>query len=130
MLASRAASGVARSAVRDVLLGLGYPHAVGDAQLIIAEMVNNAIAVSPPDSTIRIFVGFRPLGLVVAVWDGDSRMPQRRPAAGVTLRTLDLRPENFDRNGGWGLALIEALARRAWLEHAVTGKWVCALLNV
>lgn len=130
VLATRAAAGLARSAVREVLLSLHVPGAVDDAQLIMAELVNNAIAVSPPDATIRLFVGFRAQGLVLAVWDGDQRMPERRPVPELTLETLDLRPENFDRNGGWGLGLIAALSRQTWVEPAEPGKWVCASLDV
>jgi anti-sigma regulatory factor (Ser/Thr protein kinase) len=130
VLASKAAAGLARSGVKGVLLGLGLAGAIDDGCLIMGELVNNAVAVSPNASTIRIFAGLRARGLVVAVWDADQRMPQRRPMVETSLEELDLRPENFDRNGGWGLGIVTALAKECWVERTEPGKWVCASLDV
>ena len=130
MPATKAAAGLARSGVKSVLLELGFAEAVEDGCLIVGELVNNAIAVSSEASIIRVFAGLRPRGLVVAVWDADQRMPRRRPAPQMSLEELDLRPENFDRNGGWGLGIVAALARECWVERTNPGKWGCASLNV
>ncbi|RAY15691.1 hypothetical protein DPM19_07865 [Actinomadura craniellae] len=113
----------------EVLLNIGLPHAVDDGILIMAELVNNAVAVTPPGGIIRLFAGPRMEGIVMAVWDADDRIPKPGPPPAITAESLDLRPENFDRNGGWGLGIVATLARECWIERTRPGKWVCASLD-
>jgi hypothetical protein len=70
-------------------------------------------------------------GVIIAVWDSSVLMPERRPVVELSLDDLDLSPENYDNNGGWGLALVQALS----LSCGVTrdpkgGKWVWARVGV
>lgn len=131
LLATPATVGLVRTYVGAQLEKLGHRDAVPDAQLVAAELVTNAVAVSGWGGTIRVFLGNRPRGLVFGVWDPSPRMPERRPVPEPTLETLDLSPDNFDRNGGWGLTVVAALTRDLWVERSSRGgKWVCAALNV
>lgn len=128
LLATKAAAGLARTYVRQRLVLLGFAGAVDDAVLIAGELVANAVAATPRDATLRIFLGHRPRGLVFGVWDGSAAMPVPRSPGEITLETIDRLP---DEPGGWGLGLVAALARDYWTEPAPQGgKWVCALLDV
>lgn len=131
LLATPAAVGVVRTYVKAQLEKFGYPHAVADAQLVAAELATNALAVSERGGSIRVFLGHRPRGLVLGVWDADPHMPERKPPPRLTPETLDPDPGGFDDNGGWGLMIVEALVRDLWIERpACGGKWVCVALNV
>jgi anti-sigma regulatory factor (Ser/Thr protein kinase) len=131
LLATPAAVGLVRTYVGAQLDKWGYSGAVSDAQLVAAELVTNAVAISGWGGTIRVFLGNRPKGLVFGVWDPSPHMPERKPPPELTLETLDLSPGDFDRNGGWGLTVVEALTRDLWIERpSHGGKWVCAALDV
>lgn len=127
MLATRAASGLARSYIRQHLYQLGLAHAVEDTSLIGTELVSNAIAASAPGSTIRLFIGYRCGKLILAVWDDSPAMPVRKESEPLTPEAVDKLP---DDPGGWGLGLVEALAQGFWTEPAGSGKWVCAALKI
>ncbi|GAA2446807.1 hypothetical protein GCM10010191_74900 [Actinomadura vinacea] len=124
---SNAAAGFARSYVRAELCRLGLASAIEDAILVATELVTNAVNASPPESSIRLSLGWHSRGLVFAVWDGNTTLPVRRDIAPLTPEAVDRLP---DEPGGWGLGLVEALAREAWTEPADPGKWVCASLNI
>ncbi|MGI8336876.1 ATP-binding protein [Actinomadura scrupuli] len=82
MLASPAASGMVRDRFQRCLDGWGLPH-LADRD---------------------------PYGVLVEVWDPGNAMPQARPVTEPTLDDLDLSPENYDANGGWGLPIVVALS--------------------
>jgi hypothetical protein len=68
--------------------------------------------------------------VVVAVWDSSPRMPHIRRPTVLTPDTLDLAPENWDDNGGWGLPIVTALAVDCGCERDPRGgKWVWARLK-
>jgi hypothetical protein len=63
------------------------------------------------------------------VWDGSDRLPQVQPIKEMSADDLDLSPENFDDNGGWGLHIVRATASECGVRKtAPYGKWVWACL--
>jgi hypothetical protein len=49
----------------------------------------------------------------------------------LTPDTLDLREENFDDNGGWGLPIVQMLSADCGVEPTHGGgKWVWANISV
>ena len=101
-----------------------------DAFLVAGELIVNACEATP-DSEIRIRFT-RELGTVTfAVWDASDRMPQVRPVVELQPEDLDLSPEKWDDNGGWGLPLVRALSSTCGVSRtAPRGKWVLARLTV
>lgn len=112
MAASPASVGLAWSLVEQRLLtwGLGA-DARYDAHLILAELIANAIAVTPAAGCVTVYCRRDGAGVVLGVADPDSGIP-RNPPPVVELEPgdLDLCPEHFDDNGGWGLTIVAALA--------------------
>jgi hypothetical protein len=107
-----------------------YADLRADLHLIAAELLTNAIH-ETPERTIRTYcLPDLNAGVIhFAVWDSSARKPEaHRPE--LTLATLDLREENFDNNGGWGLPLVEALAESCGITPAEGGKWVWANIKV
>ncbi|MBA9008007.1 MULTISPECIES: ATP-binding protein [Thermomonospora] len=112
MAASPASVGLAWSLVEQRLLrwGLGE-DARYDARLILAELMANAIAVTPPAGCVTVYCRRDGDGIVLGIADGNPVVPrQPPPVAEVRPEDLDLRPEHFDDNGGWGLTIVTALA--------------------
>jgi hypothetical protein len=112
------------------LTGERYADLRADLHLIAAELLTNAVQ-ETPDQSIRTYcVPAFDAGVIhFAVWDSSAR----RPAANMpelTLETLDLREEDFDNNGGWGLPLVEALAESCGMTPTEGGKWVWANIKV
>ena len=110
--ASPASVGLVWSLVEQRLLtwGLGE-DARYDAHLILAELMTNAIAVTSAAGNITVHCRRDGAGVVLGVADLDPGIP-RNPPPVVELEPddLDLRPEHFDDNGGWGLAIVATLA--------------------
>lgn len=96
--------------------------------LIADELVTNAVT-ETPESQIRISCRYDHVIVTFAVWDSSFReptyvMPQ------LDAENLDLSPERFDANGGWGLTLVRNLASDFGVSRTSTGKWVWAEMKV
>ncbi|TDC76746.1 ATP-binding protein [Actinomadura sp. 7K507] len=128
--ASSAVAGLARDQVASALREWELSFLVPDAALVMGELVANAIVASGLADVIKVHVGFRVAEVVLAVWDRCDGRPLVQKVE-LSLETLDLREENFDDNGGWGLSIVESLASRCWVEPTrPSGKWVCAALKL
>ncbi|MBE1533298.1 ATP-binding protein [Actinomadura algeriensis] len=126
---SPAAVGLGRDQVSRALREWGLALLVPDAVSIVGELMANAVRVSGRLDAVKVHVGVRAGDVVLGVWDGCRARPVRRTVE-LSLETLDLREENFDDNGGWGLSIVETLADRCWIEETPPrGKWVCAALR-
>lgn len=101
----------ARVLATDILTGWGLPHLHETTELVVSELVTNAIKVSgvnvqplsyPAGHDVHC-IGMRLLGnahsVVVAVWDRDPRLPQPTNAGP-------------DDEAGRGLLLVSSLAER------------------
>jgi len=113
----------ARLHARLVAREWGRADLAGDCELIVAELVTNAIRAAreaggavPLPIVMRL--GERPGGIQVEVWDSSDDLPALR------LGQAD------DEQGGRGLVLVEALAAR-WGAYRTAGggKWVWAVLG-
>lgn len=126
MLASPAAIGVARTLTETRLCKWDYSNILDDALLIVTELVTNAAEVTP-GKKIVFQIDRDPEGIVFAVWDSSARLPEPKPIVELTLEDLDLSEENFDNNGGWGIAIVQALSTSCGITHDPRGgKWVWA----
>jgi hypothetical protein len=108
----------------------GLLSAIPDALLIADELVCNAVDACPLGAEIWISCTRDAAGVLLEVWDPVDRLPEPKTVE-LTLDTLDLDPANFDRNGGWGLAIVAALS----LDHGCNphphgGKTAWARLKV
>lgn len=100
-----------------------------DALLIATELVTNA-AKATPGMPIRVRMSRDRGEVVLAVWDSSDRTPTVNPPQAATLDGLDVSPEHWDDNGGWGLPIVAALATDCGYEHEPSGgKWVWARLK-
>jgi anti-sigma regulatory factor (Ser/Thr protein kinase) len=101
-----------------------------DVKIIIAELVANACEATP-DREIRVRAVRDAQGVFISVWDSSNEMPQPRQVKDLELEELDLNPDNFDNNGGNGLALVIALAQETGFTPTTpAGKWVWARLTI
>ncbi|MBA9002706.1 ATP-binding protein [Thermomonospora cellulosilytica] len=129
LLASPAAAGLARTLLEPRLNKWGASHILDDAFLVSSELINNAVN-ETPGAQIRFRLGRDAPYVSIAVWDSSPRTPQVRPLQNVTLETLDLSPESWDDNGGWGLALVISLSAECGCTRDPRGgKWVWARLK-
>ena|ERR1700712_1664478 len=89
-----------------------------DARLVVSELVGNAIRHARPlaDGNMHVSWGTGPTGLDISVTDGGARTAPERVDAGVS----DL--------AGRGLAIVETLADRWWVESTRSRTTVHALL--
>ncbi len=111
---------VARQRLLEWMGGLGTPQEYReDARLVVSELVGNAVRHARPlaDGTMQVAWGAGPTGLDIAVTDGGARTVPTPVDAGVS----DL--------AGRGLAIIEALATRWWVESSRSRTTVHALLE-
>lgn len=129
MLATKAAPGLARTLAETRLYKWGFMDISGDALLIIAELIANAIE-ETPNREIQFRLARDGAGVLIAVWDSSPRSPVAQPVTDLTLDTLDVREEHWDDNGGWGLALVQALSADCGCNpDPAGGKWVWARLK-
>jgi two-component sensor histidine kinase len=83
------------------------PETIEVVLLLTSELVTNAVIHARTAVEVGVVVSER--SVVVAVHDLDLRRPEQQPYA--------------DREGGWGLALVTALAQQSAVEqHADGGK--------
>jgi hypothetical protein len=93
----------ARAALTRWLTGQVPDEVLSDARLLASELVANSGSTDPPDEgSLRFGVQLRDGALRI-----DVRDPSRSPAAGPELGS-----------GGFGLQLVEALARRWGVDDA------------
>jgi signal transduction histidine kinase len=101
-----------------------------DARLIAAELIANACAATP-EGEVRITFTREPGAVLLAVWDSSDELPRVKPIVELEPEDLDLSPENWDDNGGWGLPMIQAIASECGVTPTPPrGKWVWAKLAV
>ncbi|MEZ5410054.1 MAG: ATP-binding protein [Acidimicrobiales bacterium] len=97
---STASVGPARDKLRQALAACTAPlELVGDAELVLTELVTNAIQHAAPP--IEVELRLEDQGLTVEVIDHSPGVP---PC---------LQPPDLDRIGGWGLAIL-ATVTEAW----------------
>ena len=112
---------VARHQLRDWLRGLGaHGEHLDDARLVVSELVGNAIRHARPlsDDTLRVEWDRHDAGLDIAVTDGGSvSNPERLDAAVSDL-------------AGRGLAIVDTLASRWWVEATRSRTTVHALVHL
>lgn len=91
-----------------------------DARLVVSELVGNAIRHARPlaDGNMQVSWGAGPTVIDIAVTDGGARTSPQRVDAGVS----DL--------AGRGLAIVETLADRWWVESTRSRTTVHALLTL
>ncbi|WP_285697376.1 ATP-binding protein [Actinomadura sp. NBRC 104412] len=129
MLASTAAAGLARTLTNARLHKWGDTHISDEAFLVASEMINNAIN-ETPGKEIKYRLSREGGEVLLAVWDSSHRVPTPRAPTAYTLDDLDLAPERWDDNGGWGLGIIEMLASSCgYTTDPSGGKWVWACLK-
>lgn len=105
-------------------------HLADDVQLVAAELITNACAITP-QGQIRVRFTRETKGVLLAVWDSSHQMPRVQPVAELDLDDLDLSEQNFDRNGGWGLQLVTALSTECGVSRTdPQGKWVWSRFSV
>lgn len=115
----------ARLHVRHVLREWGLGALADDAEIVVSELVTNAVRhagqVAGPDGGIRpvrLRLTGRPPGVQVEVWDASDAMPRPRPG------------DPHDERGGRGLVLVAALAARHGAYRTEGGgKCVYALIE-
>jgi len=112
-------AGVARHQLLEWLGSLPTPEEVReDARLVVSELVGNAVRHARPlaDGTVHVAWAHCPTGLDIAVTDGGARTEPHQVDAGVS----DL--------AGRGLAIVEAVSARWWVESNRSRTTVHALL--
>ncbi|MFG1810328.1 ATP-binding protein [Streptomyces sp. NPDC049040] len=114
--------GRARHELRAALSGWGLDHLADPAELVLSELLTNAVrhARTPAGRLVETRYERLPQGggIRIEVHDANDRMPQmRRPAD--------------DDEGGRGLALVDALTGRRWgvSSRQGVGKLVWALVG-
>lgn len=129
-LAVRNVAGEMRRRVEYRLSAWRLPRLAYDTCLIATELIANACEATPGDE-IRIWLTREAAAVQFGVWDASDRMPAVRPVRELMPAELDLSPEGFDDNGGWGLPLVQALATEYGVHRTIpTGKWVWARLAI
>ncbi|XVQ08695.1 ATP-binding protein [Spirillospora sp. CA-255316] len=125
-MASAAAAGLARTLMNARLSTWGCAHISDDAALIASELITNAIN-ETPGKEIRYRMSLEGDEVLLAVWDSSERTPYPKEPAHVEL---DLSPEGWDDNGGWGLSIVTALAVSSGYTIDPGGeKWLWARLK-
>jgi anti-sigma regulatory factor (Ser/Thr protein kinase) len=108
----------ARLHARQVVLEWGFPAIAADCELIVSELVTNAVTHGTSTVTaadlppVRLRLTGRARGVCVEVWDPSDDMPVLQPDP------LGEEP------GGRGLSLVAAIARR-WGAYRTAGGGKC-----
>lgn len=107
----------ARLHARLVTCEWGFPAIAADCELIVAELVTNAIrhgasTATAADLPVRLRLTGRTRGVRIEVWDACDEMPQLRP------------DPPSEEPGGRGLILVAALASR-WGAYRTEGGGKC-----
>jgi anti-sigma regulatory factor (Ser/Thr protein kinase) len=109
----------ARLHARFVACEWGLAAIAGDCELIVAELVTNAVThgtrapgtADPPP--VRLRLTGRAREVRIEVWDAGEEMPQMRPG-----------PPGEDETGGRGLVLVAALSSQ-WGAYRTSGGGKC-----
>jgi hypothetical protein len=127
-LAARNVAAEMRRRIEYRLTAWGLLEIAHDTCLVATELIVNACRATPGEQIRIRFV--RELSTVfLGVWDSSERMPEVRSIRELEPADLDLSPENFDDNGGWGLPLVQAIAYDCGVRRTTpNGKWVWARL--
>lgn len=91
-----------------------------EARLVMSELVGNAVRHARPlaDGTMQVAWAQSPSGIDIAVSDGGARTSPERVEAGASALS------------GRGLAIVEVLADRWWVESTRAGTTVHALVTL
>lgn len=108
------APGIARATLRAVLATYGLSELAPTAELLAAEMLNNAHCHTDGPYALRLRAS-SPDGIRVAVWDSNPQIP---PGFGATGGPPI--PAAVDAEGGRGLRLVQACAD-AWGAYTLGG---------
>ena len=110
----------ARHLTRTALSSWELPAIIDDAEIIVSELLTNALQASADDvSTISLRLFADHNHLLIMVWDGSPQMPAARHAL----------PDEID---GRGLMIVEALSNACGAARSVEGGkivWARMLLN-
>jgi anti-sigma regulatory factor (Ser/Thr protein kinase) len=118
------APGCARGHVRIVAHEWGLQHLSDTAELVVSELVTNAIQASESlriradlavVPVVRIWLTSDHQSMVIHVWDACPDMPVRRNAS-------------VDQDGGRGLMLVDALSKEWGACQKANGKVVWAMI--
>jgi anti-sigma regulatory factor (Ser/Thr protein kinase) len=117
------APGVARGHVRTVAREWNLADLASTAELLVSELVTNAVRASAKLRTvgspvIHLWVTSDGVSMVIHVWDASGEMPVRRT------------PEEQDEDGGWGLLLVETLGKDWGCYRKAEGKVVWVMITV
>jgi anti-sigma regulatory factor (Ser/Thr protein kinase) len=115
------APGVARGHVRVVAREWGLADLADTAELVVSELVTNAVQASARLRTmgcpvVHLWVTSDRVSMVIHVWDASSEMPVRRDA------------DEYDEDGGRGLLLVETLGKDWGAYRKTDGKVVWCLI--
>jgi anti-sigma regulatory factor (Ser/Thr protein kinase) len=116
------APGVARGHVRVVAHEWGLADLADTAELLVSELVTNAVQASAKLRTagspvIHLWVTSDRTSMVIHVWDASEQMPVRRDTGG------------HDEDGGRGLLLVETLGKDWGTYRKTEGKVVWCLIT-
>jgi anti-sigma regulatory factor (Ser/Thr protein kinase) len=117
------APSVARGHVRTVAREWGLADLADTAELLVSELVTNAVQASAKLRTagtpvIHLRVTSDRMSMVIHVWDASSGMPVRRVDA-----------DELDEEGGRGLLLVETLSKDWGAYRKADGKVVWCLIT-
>jgi len=112
------AAGCARLHARQIVLEWGLPALADTAELLVSELVTNAIRASRglASPVVRLSLVSDRNCLVIRVWDGADQMPVRRNA-------------EPDSECGRGLLLVESLSADWGSYRKASGKVVWAVIS-
>ncbi|MBC6459946.1 ATP-binding protein [Actinomadura sp. HBU206391] len=129
-IAARTVAGEMRQRIGYRLAAMTLTDIAHDTCLVAAELITNACQATPGEKIRFRFV--REVGSVLlAVWDSSDLMPEVQPIRELEPADLDLSPDGFDDNGGWGLTLVRTIASECGVCRTTpSGKWVWARLAV
>ncbi|MFB7247527.1 PAS domain S-box protein [Streptomyces populi] len=111
----------ARSFVRDTLQGWGFADIVDDAVVLTSELVTNAVVHAGTSADVLCLRSDDGVRIEVA-----DRYPERE----IPLQATAVNMGSPDREGGRGLQLCAALARRWGVEYTPTHKQVWFRLDL